>query len=67
MCIVTMNMSSSEIEYDNSTTYSDEVLCAGWNPTLTLQQYTENRNTMPQDMVLLDVEAFIKKMYACQR
>ncbi len=65
MCIVTMN--SNEVEYDNSINYSDEVLCAGWDPALALQPHTENRNSMPLDMVLLDAEVFLTKMYAYQR
>ncbi len=67
MCIVTMNMSSGEVEQGNAVSYSDEVLCAGWNPALALQPYTENRNSMPLDMVLLDADVFLAKMYACQR
>jgi hypothetical protein len=65
MCIVTMN--SNEVEYGNSMSYSDEVLCAGWNPALALQPYTEKRNSMPLDMVLLDADVFLAKMYAHQR
>jgi hypothetical protein len=67
MCIVTMNMSSGEVEYADSITYSDEVLCAGWNPALEIRPYTESHNTMPPDMLSLDTDAFLTKMYANQR
>ena len=65
MSIVTMNMSSYEIERNDSTT--NEVICCGLDPALGLQTYTESMNAMPLSMVSLDAALFLKKMYACQR
>lgn len=73
MSIVTMDMSEYEIERGDSKTeeYGDEVLCAGWNPSLALQQhtYTERSQTsaMPRELAAVDINIFLKKMYACQR
>ena len=72
MSIVTMNMSQYEIERNDSeiTEYGDEALCAGWNPALALQQhaYTTDKQTaaMPLELVTVDVESFLRKMYAYQ-
>lgn len=73
MSIVTMNMSDYEIERDSSKMeeYSDEVLCAGWNPSLALQQHTDTERSttsaMPRELAAVDINIFLKKMYACQR
>jgi hypothetical protein len=73
MSIVTMNMCDYEVERNSpmAKEYDDEVLCAGWNPALTLQQhaYTEISHSaaMPLELVAVDVDLFLKKMYACQR
>jgi len=73
MSIVTMSMSEYEIEQDHSIEedYSDEVLCAGWNPAIALQQhaYTERNQTpaMPPELVAVDIDQFLRKMYAYQR
>ncbi|MDO8810932.1 MAG: hypothetical protein Q7J38_02740 [Gallionella sp.] len=73
MSITTMSMSEYEIEQNGSMAegYSDEVLCAGWNPALALQQhaYTErgHASAMPPELASVDVEQFLKKMYAYQR
>jgi len=73
MSIVTMDMCEYEIERNDSTAeaYGDEVLCAGWNPSLALQQqvYVEIKqpDAMPLELVSVDVEAFLKEMYAYQR
>ncbi len=72
MSIVTMDMSDYEIEYGDSKAeeYGNEVLCAGWNPSLALQQhtYTERNQpaAMPHELAAVDVELFLKKMYAYQ-
>lgn len=70
MRTMTMDMSSYAVESDNSETteYADEVLDAGWNPQLALQQNVpgEHRD-MPRDLVLEDVSAFMIRMYASQR
>lgn len=62
MCIVTMNMSSFEIEH--SIVYGDE--CADWNPAPALQQQTGNRqpDAMPADLTSVDAELFMRRMYA---
>ena len=73
MSIVTMNMNDYEVERDDSMAeeYGDEVLCAGWNPSLALQQHTYTERShpaaMPLDLVAADVDLFLKKMYAYQR
>ena len=73
MSIVTMNMSDYQAERDNSmeTEYGDEVLCAGWNPSLALQQHIQTERNrpaaMPLDLVEADIGLFLKKMYAFQR
>ncbi len=63
MSIVTMNMSSFEIGRSDLMAYGDEVLCAEWNPALALKPCTESKKSMPADMLALDTEVFIKKMY----
>lgn len=73
MSIITMSMSECKIECENSIAegYSDEVLCAGWNPAIALQQhaYAERNQTpaMPPELVAVDAEQFLRKMYAYQR
>lgn len=73
MSIVTMNMCDYEVERANpiAEDYGDEVLCAGWNPALALQQhaYAERNQSsaMPPELAAADVDLFLKKMYAYQR
>lgn len=75
MSIVTMNMSEYGIERSGSLAeadipqYGDEVLYAGWNPALALQQHTETTQAaaMPRELAKVDVESFLDKMYAYQR
>lgn len=73
MSIVTMNMSDYQVECDNSmeAEYGNEVLCAGWNPSLALQQHVRTEKTrptaMPLDLIEADIGLFLKKMYAYQR
>lgn len=73
MSITTMSMSDCKIVQNDSTeeSYSDEVLCAGWNPAIALQQhaYFEQSRTpaIPLELVAVDVEQFLQKMYAYQR
>ncbi|NNM79136.1 MAG: hypothetical protein HKM01_01580 [Gallionella sp.] len=70
MRTMTMDMSSYAVESDHPATveYGDEVLDAGWNPQLALQQNVpgEHRD-MPRCLVLEDVSAFLKRMYVSQR
>lgn len=48
--------------------YGDEVLCAGWNPQLTLlgespvAQINKHINLLA-DLAVIDVDAFLKKVY----
>jgi len=72
MSIVTMSMCDGNIETDNSMLYGDEEMCSGWNPALALQLYqTHSEATrappITANMATLEVEAFLNRMYACQR
>lgn len=70
MGAMTMDMSSYAVETDVAATeeYGDEVLSAGWNPQLALQRYVRSEHQeMPRSLVLEDVSAFLKRMYASQR
>lgn len=69
MSIVTMDMSSFEIERNHSIAYGDEVMCAGWNPALALQHPSANGkpDSLPPDMRAVDTEAFLQRMYVYQQ
>jgi len=67
MGTVCMDMSSYEIECEEASGYGDEVLCAGWVPALALHQPHQERPVLPPDLAAVDVEAFLRKMYAFQR
>jgi hypothetical protein len=69
MGVLTMNMSGYEIERDDAeaSRYDEEVLCAGWVPTLALREVLPERAMMPAELATVDVEAFLRKMYRCQR
>jgi len=64
-----MDMSSYEIERNEAMApgYSDEVLCAGWIPSLACHQPHIRETTLPADLARVDVDAFLRKMYTCQR
>ena len=70
-----MNISSYEIERDDAmeAEYGDEVLCSGWNPAVALvcQEYPvidgHHPMVMPSSLATVDAEAFLQKMYVCQR
>lgn len=53
--------------------YGEEIMCAGWNPTVALvcQQpalaSTQKQATMPADLAAVDVESFLQQMYLHQR
>ena len=52
--------------------YGEEVMCAGWNPQLTLMgdsafTQTNKHANLPADLASVDVDAFLKKMYEYQR
>ncbi len=69
MSIVTMNMSSFEIARNVSVAGDDEVMSADFSPALTLQQQTANRklHSMPPDMIAIDADAFLQRIYAYQQ
>ncbi len=65
-----MNMSNYEIKRANG--YDDEVMLAGWNPQLTLASICLSDSAiktgmMPRPLADIDVDAFLKMMYVCQR
>lgn len=71
---IILNMGNYEIESDSmEAEYGEEILCAGWNPAVELvcQQQTfvptRRQMFMPADLVTVDAELFLQKMYACQR
>lgn len=63
MGIVTMNMSSYEIERNDTITYGDEVMCAGWNPALALHSQVESSSAMPPDMLAMEARVFMERMF----
>jgi len=70
MSTMTMDMSSYVVESEHSAVveYGDEVLNAGWNPALALQQSIASEHlAMPLSLTSVDVVAFLKRMYASQR
>lgn len=69
MGVLAMNMSGYEVERDDvaESRYGDEVLCAGWVPELALHQPRAEHAAMPAELATVDIEAFLRKMYACQR
>ncbi len=52
-------------------TYGDEVMYAGWNPQLASacerQVATGRQNFIPPSLAEAEINAFLQKMYACQR
>jgi hypothetical protein len=73
MNTIVMNMDGCDIEHAAPVdeTYSDEVLCAEWNPQLALVSASpvEQRNSLidlPADLANGDVDTFLKKMYEYQ-
>ena len=69
MSTFSMDMSSYEVERGNAMAsgYGDEVLCAGWIPSLAKCQPTSEKTTLPADLIAVDAEVFLRKMYASQR
>jgi hypothetical protein len=73
MSILTMDMSSYEVQKDDSTAteYDEEVLSSGWLPTLSLQLSLplqwENKPAIPDDLVAVDADIFLQKVYSNQR
>lgn len=69
MSILTMNMSSYEIERDEAVSpgYGDEILCAGLIPGLACHQPHAETAALSADLAEVDVDAFMRKMYTFQR
>ena len=71
MSTFTMDMTSYKVPSKTieSTEYGDEILSAGWIPSLALQQSLnfENSALIPDDLLNVDAETFLRKMYAWQR
>lgn len=73
MDTVAMNMKGPNIGHEALMTeeYGEEVMCAGWNPQLTLvgdspvAQLNKHVNLIA-DWAMMDVDAFVKKMYEYQ-
>jgi len=59
MSIVTMDMSSYEVSHSDG----DESVQSNWTPALALQEQNELADAMPQDMVTMNTDVFIKRMY----
>ncbi len=66
------NKNNPEIEHDSmDMEYGEEVMCAGWNPSVDLvpQQHlslpTERQMNILADLAA--AEMYLKKMYSCQR
>ena len=66
MGTISMDMSSYEIER-GAPGYGDEVLCAGWIPGLACHQSHTREAALPAGLASVDVDAFLRKMYRCQR
>jgi hypothetical protein len=70
---IAMDVNGCGIEHEASTDeeYGVEVMCAGWNPQLTLASespvaQTNRHINLLADLAGVDVDAFLKKMYECQ-
>ena len=63
MSIVTMNMSSYEIGRDDPVQAPDVVMCPEVNPALALHSDTTIQSTIPADLLTVDAESFLKRMY----
>lgn len=68
MSVLTMDMSSYEVERCETTAsgYGDEVLNAGWVPALGLREVGAEHVEMPSVPRIMDVDAFLRKMYRFQ-
>jgi hypothetical protein len=71
---IVMNMSGYEIEHLQAPVeeYGEDVLCSGWNTQLALVSVcgsarVDGHNALPSGLENVDVEVFLRKMYACQR
>jgi len=64
-----MDMNSYEVEHSEAivSDYGDEVLYAGWIPSLACHQPHLEKTLMPAELARMDVDAFLRKMYTYQR
>jgi len=69
MGTISMEMSGYEIERGEvmASGYGDEVLCTGWIPGLACHQSHTRETVLPADLAGVDADAFLRKMYRCQR
>ncbi|MGB8516962.1 MAG: hypothetical protein WCD45_03645 [Gallionella sp.] len=69
MATLTMDMSSGVCDSNKpAAEYEEEILNAGWNPQLALQQYASSEHhDIPHHLVNVSVDVFLKRMYANQR
>jgi len=63
-----MDMSSYEIKRGEpmASGYDEDVLCAGWIPHLACHQPHTEKAALPVELARVDVDAFLRKMYAYQ-
>lgn len=73
MAAIVMNMNGCDVEHEVvvSEEYGDEVLCAGWNPQLTLAAegpvaQVNGHVNLPADLANVDIDTFLKRVYECQ-
>jgi len=67
MGIMIMNMSQGKIENDEPMTieYDEQIMYSEWNPALVLAQHVPEKKhqAFPAELIGVDVEQFLKKMY----
>ena len=72
--LITMSM-DSDAKCARDRDYSQEVMGGEWNPVVSAMQEVVDdmagqlirRYTLPADLVEIDIEAFLRKMYAAQQ
>lgn len=62
--IINMSLGTVEQDHAGEAEYSDEVLYAGWIPSVALLQPVPElrRKTMPSELATVDAELFLQKM-----
>ena len=73
MATIVMDMNGCDVEHEVvvNEEYGEEVMCAGWNPQLTLAAESPvaqiNRHVnLPADLANVDIDTFLKRMYQYQ-
>ncbi len=69
--VMSFNGCDIEVEAPVMEEYGEEVMCAGWNPQLTLAGESPvtqlNKHVdLPADLGNIDIDVFLKKMYEYQ-